>query len=132
MARSQLLKPDPRSLSEVELYHGESMTIDSTTTVLEACGSCHNLGGIHQHERLSSSAGVGVILPGANGSATITSDGQFSLNVNVGNGFVIGGQSLLVPNTGPHLSTAGTRGITLSGGGTDTATTSQDNTRVGG
>jgi hypothetical protein len=78
MARPQLYKPNRKLRSGVEVYHNESMQIDSTSTVMEACGSCHNLGGIHQHDRTSTSAGVGISIPGGSGSATITSDGHLS------------------------------------------------------
>jgi hypothetical protein len=132
MARSQLMKTKGKPRTGVELYHDESMQIDSTTTVMEACGGCHSLGSVHPHDRTSTTGGVGYNGPLLSGSASVTSDGQYVLNVNVGSGFVFGAQSVHVPNTGPHLSTAGNRGITLSGGGTNTATTSQDNTRVGG
>lgn len=115
------------------MYHNESVQIDSTTTVMEACGSCHNLGGIHEHDRTSTSTGVGISTPGGSASASITSDGHLSMSFSAGNGFVIGGQSLHIPNTGPHLSTSSSRSITLSGGsGSGTTSAKQDNTRVGG
>ncbi len=132
MARSQLMKPAGRPRTGVEVYHGESMQIDSTTTVMEACGSCHNLGGVHSHDRTNTQAGVGFNGPLVSGSASVTSDGHLSMSVNIGSGFVIGGQSLHIPNTGPHLSSASSRGVTLSGSsGSGTTSTQQDNTRVG-
>jgi hypothetical protein len=128
MARMELTKPYRKHRAKVQMYHGESMQIDSTSTVMDACGGCHSMGSVHRHDRTSVEGGVGYNGPFLSGNATVTSKGNLSMSVNVGNGWVLGAQSLHVSNTGPHMATS--RRVSLSGS-SGTATTRQDNTRVG-
>jgi hypothetical protein len=130
MARSLYKSATARRPQSTHLYHEESALIDSTTTVMEACGSCHNLNTIHGHNRSESSLGVGVNVPGFSGTASVTGSGNLTMSASVGTGVVATSTATHYRNTGPHVSVSGSRSVTLSGSN-GTTSARQDNTRVG-
>jgi len=119
--------------SEVEAYHGEQMQVDSTTTVMESCGTCHNLAETHSHVSMNAGAGVGITGPGGSASITLDKGDKATLGGTFGEGLVVHSSVTYNPNPGPHVVVASPRspGVTLSGGGTETYSTAVDNTRVG-
>ena len=130
-----LRKPSrSRYSSEVEAYHNEHMRIDSTATAAAACGQCHNLEKIHSH--VSHNAGAGLGLTGIGASASFTQDKGDKVTVNgtFGQGLVVHSSITYNPTPGPHVIVAGSknRGVTLSGGGTETYSAAADKTRTGG
>ena len=127
--RRRLIKPNRPNPGRVELYHDESLMIDSTTTVQAACGGCHNLSQVHQHDKITSSGGVGIQTPIVSGNAMVSEDGG-TTSVSMGNGFIGTVTATHNPWTGPHISVPRS-GLTLSGGGGTTTTSAvADNTRV--
>ena len=128
MATVILKKPRARRTAKIEAYHNESAQVDSTTTVMAACGGCHNLSDIHKHDRSEASAGLGLNTPIGNGSATYSKSG-FSLSIQAGNGIIAGATATHNPWTGPHIQVS--RSLKLSGGSASIASTYTDKTRVG-
>ena len=129
MATVILKKPRARRTAKIEAYHNESAQVDSTTTVMAACGGCHNLSEVHKHDRAEAKAGIGINLGRASASATVGKSG-FAASIEVsGNGWVIGATATHNPWTGPHIQVS--RSLKLSGGSASIASTYTDKTRVG-
>lgn len=126
-----LHKPMRRQHAAVELYQSECITVDSTTTVMEACAGCHNLSTTHQ-DKVTASIGVGGSVPGMNFSAVVNSNGTVSSDFQIGAGVVVGATA--TSGGGPEIHVAA-GGTTLNAGQrsvtTPSSSTRQDNTRTG-
>ena len=130
MSMVQLRKPQPSTRPTVEVYHSESIFVDSTTSVMEACAGCHNLSKTHQ-DKANLSIGVGATYIGGSLSAVINSNGTTTIATQVGEGLLFGAS--LTSGAGPNiigsggtLSTA-QRSVSLGSGSTSAQ---QDNTRT--
>lgn len=130
MRKATLNKPMRSQHAAVELYQSECITIDSTTTVMEACAGCHNLSTTHQ-DKVTTSMGVGAAMPGMSMSAVVNSNGTVSAGVQIGAGIVVGATA--TSGGGPEIRVA-TGGTSLNAGQRSVTTTStstrQDNTRT--
>lgn len=131
MKKVQMHKP--QAVREmVEVYQSESLSVDSTTTVMGACSGCHNLSTTHQN-RTNVSVGVGASMPGANIQAVINRNGSVSASANVGAGFVV--RVSTTSGAGPNISVRG-NGTSLNTGNrtvnTSSSSARRDKTRTGG
>lgn len=133
MTKAAMSKPQKKNRESVEVYHSESVYVDSTTTVMEACAGCHNLSATHG-PRITVSSGIGGSVPGFSGSIMTNSNGSITASGNIG----IGGQVSLAYNSGagPRITVGGSgslsaaqRSVSLSGS-SSTTSTQQDNTRT--
>lgn len=129
-----LHKPKRQYRASEELYQHETLTIDSSSTVLSSCGNCHDLRGVHSQSHVSASAGVGISVGPLSGSATVDGDLNLNLSAQLGqNGPVAVFSATHVTNTGPRIVVnSGTRSVQISGSQTSTQSASADNTRSGG
>ncbi len=130
MKQTTMHKPARKVRRAVELYECESITVDSTTTVMSACGGCHDLSTTHQ-DKVTSFAGVGASMPGFSATAVINDNGTLSATAQLGAGVVVGttatsggGPDIYVVTGGTSLS-AGQRSVSST-----TSSTYQDNTRT--
>ena len=129
-----LEKPLPAVKNHGELYQHEHLMIDSTSTVMSSCGTCHDLRNTHGNASAIMSGGVGISGPGVSMSATIDENLNLTLNGQAGaNGFVATVSSTHITNPGPRIiiTSSGNRTVQTSGSSTSTESTRIDNTRGG-
>ena len=133
MIKAAMSKPQKRNRESVEVYHSESVYVDSTTTVMEACGGCHNLSKTHG-PRVTLSFGVGGSVPGLSGS--IMTNGNGSVTTTLHGGMVGLGGISYNSGAGPNIVvgrsgslSAAQRSVSLSGS-SSTTSARQDNTRT--
>ena len=133
MIKAAMSKPQKRNRESVEVYHSESVYVDSTTTVMEACAGCHNLSATHG-PRITVSSGIGGSVPGfsgsimTNGNGSVTASGQGGFFGLVGISIHSGAGPNIVVGRSGSLSAA-QRSVSLSGS-SSTTSTRQDNTRT--
>jgi hypothetical protein len=129
-----LEKPQQTARDHGELYQHEYLMIDSTSTVMSSCGTCHNLSTTHGNDRATLSGGVGISGPGFSFSATIDENLDLNMNGQAGiNGLVATISSTHISNPGPRIvvTSGGNRTVQTSGSSTSTEMTRIDNTRGG-
>jgi hypothetical protein len=129
-----LEKPQQAVKNHGELYQHEHLMIDSTSTVMGSCGTCHDLSNTHGSDRGIVSGGVGIGIPGVSLTATIDENFNLTVGGQVGNnGPVVAVSATHITNPGPRIiiTSSGNRTVQTSGSSTSTESTRIDNTRGG-